>query len=126
MPTCRGKLLALRTLGLDVRPAREWPQGPLGYGGRNVILGPSAIKRLRTTQTHVACAVVNAKIAAGTADQVELARDPQGQIWILDGHHALAAYLLTARPPRAFLHHTRGDATFPPPPRFVRRRRAPR
>lgn len=95
----------------------------MGYGGRAVVLGPKVIPQLRTTQTHVACAVVNAKIATDPLPQVELARDAAGHLWVLDGHHALAAALLTGRRPRAFLYDRAGAGTFPPPPPPRLRRR---
>lgn len=122
MSACRGKLLSLRSLGLDVRPAREWPRTTMGYGGRDVTLGPKALTQLRTTQTHVACAAVNAKMATDPPPQVELAHDAAGHLWIIDGHHALVAALLMGRRPRAFLYDRAGDTAFPPPPRLSRRR----
>lgn len=106
--------------GVIVEPRRAWPQLTHGYGGRNVTIPDS--RNLYTVQRAVDDARVAQKMQAierGEALRVEVAQDAAGRLWILDGHHTLAAYRKLGRTPRAFLYAP-GDEITPKAPQFSR------
>lgn len=112
------KKVPLDLPSVTVVERRQWPRLSHGYGGKNVTIPKSVL--LHTTQHYVHPAKVDEKkeaIRLGEAPRVELARDPIGRYWILDGHHTLVAYEQLGLTPRAFLWEP-GSAIHPKPPRY--------
>lgn len=110
--------IPLKLDGVVVHPQKDWPR-PLyhGYGGRDVRV-PIAKALLHTTQHSVSPDRVAQKIAAinaGEVPRIELVRDSFGRLWILDGHHTLAAYRALGQTPHGFLYDPGGDILAKPP-----------
>lgn len=113
--------IKLVDLGVVVHRRDEWPYVGLSYGTRPKVATPDMI--FHTTQDRVAADLLEQKwrqIEQGDKPAVEVFK-LKGEVWIVDGHHALAAYLVHGVPP---LLAVRGPGEYVvPAPRFVRKRK---
>jgi len=110
----------LADLGVVVHPRREWPDVGLSYGTKSV--RPSYPIEFHTTQDRVSSDLVASKareLRAGKDLGIEVVK-VGGRIWVIDGHHALVAYIREGLPPRLAVH---GAGPYHvPAPRYSRRR----
>jgi hypothetical protein len=111
----------LEDLGVVVHPRSEWPHVGLSYETKYVV--PKYEITFHTTQDRVSAALVEEKrqqLRAGKSLAVTVV-SLQKRIWVIDGHHALVAYLLEGLPPRLAVHGA--GPYYVNAPRFVARRR---
>lgn len=103
----RGELLDLASLGVIVHPKREWPRVGLSDGAKQ---GKCACP-FHTTQRYVRREFVGKKVLGESrVSTFSLG----GQTWVFDGHHTLAAYLLSGQEVLCWRHGP-GNNVLPPP-----------
>ena len=117
-----GRRIKLQDLGIHVHPRSEWPRAGLSYGTQDVEIAPDA--ELHTTQTVVDEDLLlkrEEELKTGEKTFAEVFRLKNGQWWILDGHHTLAAARRLGMPVRAGRHT--GGPYVVDAPKFVPPRR---
>lgn len=110
--------LRLADLGVVVHPKKEWPHVGLSYETKHV--RPKYPIEFHTTQDRVDAELVEAKarqLRTGDVLLVEIVK-LGGRIWIIDGHHALAAYIREALPPMLAVHGS--GPYYVQPPKYAR------
>lgn len=109
----------LADLGVVVHPRRDWPDAGLSYETKHV--KPRYPIAFHTTQDRVSVDLVAQKqrrLQAGEDLPVEVVK-VGGRVWVIDGHHALAAYVREGLPPTLAVH---GAGPYHvPAPRYYRR-----
>jgi len=113
------KSFRLADLGVIVHPRSEWPQVGLSYETKRV--KPRYPIEFHTTQDRVSFERVEQKakqLRAGKDLAIEVVKIG-GNIWVIDGHHALAAYIREGLPPTLAVHG--GGPYQVPAPRYSRR-----
>jgi len=98
------KSIKLADLGVVVHPRHAWPSVGLSYGTHYTTARTDTV--FHTTQDRVSTELVEEKwwvIQQGHPPAVEVFK-LRGDVWVVDGHHALAAYLLHGIPPRLAVH----------------------
>jgi hypothetical protein len=111
----------LEDLGVVVHSRDDWPHVGLSYETKYVT--PKYEITFHTTQDRVNAVLVDEKrqrLRAGTLLAVEVV-SLQKRIWVIDGHHTLAAYLLEGLPPGLAVHGA--GPYYVDAPRFTQRRR---
>jgi hypothetical protein len=85
------KSFRLVDLGVVVHPRRDWPETGLSYETKSV--KPSYPIEFHTTQDRVNADLVEqkAQLLRGGEDLAIEVVKIGGRIWVIDGHHALAA-----------------------------------
>lgn len=94
----------LADLGVIVHPRTEWPDVGISYGTKSV--RPKYPIEFHTTQDHVSADLVEQKaqgLRGGEDPEIEVVK-VGGRIWVIDGHHTLAAYVREGLPPRLAVH----------------------
>jgi hypothetical protein len=108
--------LAVGRYRMTVHPKQDWPFAAADPAVRQTVtLQPWT--EVHTTQAHVWADHVTAKRGTGAQVDVLVDTGPDGRqrVWVLDGHHALAAARSNAEPVTALVHRTgRGDPVDPP------------
>lgn len=110
----------LANLGVVVHPRQEWPDVGLSYETQR--RKPQYPIEFHTTQDRVSTDLVEQKareLRAGEELPIEVVK-VGGRIWVIDGHHRLAAYIREGLPPVLAVH---GAGPYHvPAPRYSRRR----
>jgi len=111
----------LTDLGVVVHPRREWPQAGLSYETKRV--KPRYPIEFHTTQDRVSADLVaekEQKLRGGEDLAIEVVKIG-GSIWVIDGHHTLAAFIREGLPPVLAVH---GPGPYQvPAPRYSRKKR---
>ena len=113
------KSFCLTGRGVVVHPRHEWPQAGLSYETKDV--KPRYPIEFHTTQDRVNADLVTQKaqqLRSGEELAIEVVKIG-GRIWVIDGHHTLAAYIREGLPPILAMH---GPGPYQvPAPRYSRR-----
>jgi hypothetical protein len=113
------KILRLADLGVVVHPRQDWPSVGLSYETKTA--KPRYPITFHTTQDRVSADLVAQKarqLRAGEDLPIEVVKIV-GRLWVIDGHHTLAAYIREGLPPTLAVHG--GGPYQVPAPRYSRR-----
>lgn len=95
----------LKLDGVVVHPVSAWPKPTYGIEGK-FIDAPEG-RELHTVQSKVHADVIAGKVALiqkrKRPPYVTVVCDKRNRLWILDGHHTLAAYRQLGRTPKVFI-----------------------